>query len=199
MKSLLLLIIVSLFALTGQAQWSYKFLSKEKHFVYSSGDVIMGKQNGGGISVNYIYNNRLTVNVGYSASAKTSVDLPAQILKSTEGLVPSYSTDPFSNFENIRIVVGRVINLNHEGTLRCLLRGGPGIYTSREPSFIVKSNTYNYQTEATKSISLVLQPKIEMPLFAAIGLSAGPMIILNENEHYFGAGIGLMYGILGKN
>ncbi|WP_167619639.1 hypothetical protein [Maribellus sediminis] len=199
MKTLLLFILVSLFALTSQAQWSYKFLSKEKHFVYSSGDFVMGKQNGGGISLNYIYNNKLTVNIGYSATVKTSADLPAEILKSTENLVPAFSTDPFSNSENIRILVGRVFNVNREGTVRLLLQGGPGIYTTREPSFTVKSNTYNYQTEATKSLSLVLQPKIEMPLFATLGLSAGPMVIFNESEHYFGAGIGLMYGILGKN
>lgn len=199
MKTLLLIIIACLFALASEAQWSYKFLSKEKHFLYSSGDYFVGKNNSGKVSVNYVLNNKYILNVGYSATSKQNVQLPSEILKSTQNLTPENSGLPFSNSENIHLMLGRVIELNREGTMRFLIQGGPGLSTARDPVFEIKTNTYNFDIEAKKSFSLVLNPKLEMPLFYTLGVSAGPMIIMNNKETYIGAGIGLMYGIIGKD
>lgn len=199
MKTLFLIIVASLIALASEAQWSYKFLSQEKHFLYTSGDVIMGNQASGQISLNYVYNKKYTVNIGYAASTKSDAVLPNNILKSATELTPSYSTLPFSNSENIHLLVGRVFNLNQNGTFRLLLQGGPGLYSSRNPMFSVKSNTYDYEMQTEKSLCLVLNPKVELPLCCTIGISAGPMVMLNGQEQYIGAGIGIMYGIIGKD
>lgn len=199
MKTLILIFVACLLASVSQAQWSYKFLSKEKHFLYSSGDYVVGKNNGGKVSVNYVYNNKFTVNIGFNATSKRDAQLPQEVLKSTQELVPLSTATPFSNSENLHIMVGRVLKLNRDGSMRFLLQGGPGLYTSRDPVFDVGNGSYDFNMEASKSLCLVLNPKFEMPLFSMIGFSAGPMILVNNNESYVGAGIGLMYGIVGKN
>ncbi|HPF50732.1 MAG TPA: hypothetical protein PK335_04110 [Draconibacterium sp.] len=198
MKAILFLVAVSLISISSQAQWSYRFLSHEKHFFYSSGDYIVGNQNGGKISVNYVYNNKYTVNIGYSATTKNEAQLPNEILKSATELIPANSTVAFSNSENIHLMLGRVFNLNKEGTFRFILQGGPGMITSRDPIYTVKSNVYEYDMEATKKMCMVLNPKFEIPLFSALGVSAGPMLVMNNSTRYIGAGIGIMYGIVGK-
>ena len=200
MRTILIILIAGLLNLTCEAQWSYKYLSKEKHFLYSSGDYFVGKKsnNSGKVSVNYVYDNKYTLNVGFSATSKNNPQLPQEILKSTEELIPLNSATPFSNSENIHLMVGRVLNLNKEGTIRFLIQGGPGLYTSRDPVYKINSNSYNFDIEASKSLCLVLNPKFEMPLCCTIGFSAGPMLLINGNETYMGIGIGLMYGILGK-
>lgn len=199
MKTLLLLVAISLFSLTSHAQWSYRFLSQEKHFLYSSGDYIAGKQSSGKLSVNYVYNNKYTVNIGYSATTKSEAQLPNEILKSATELIPANATAAFTNSENIHLMVGRVFNLNNDGTFRFILQGGPGIITSRDPIYTVKSNVYEYDMEASKKMCLVLNPKLEIPLFSAIGVSAGPMLVMNSTTRYIGAGVGIMYGIVGRN
>lgn len=198
MKTLLTLVAVLLFTLTSQAQWSYRFLSQERHFLYSSGDYIVGNQNGGKLSINYVYNNKYTVNVGFSATTKNEAQLPNEILKSATELIPANPTAAFTNSENIHLMIGRVFNLNKAGTFRFIMQGGPGILTSRNPVYTVKSNVYEYDMEASKKMCLVLNPKIELPLFSAIGVSAGPMLVMNSSTRYIGAGIGIMYGIIGK-
>lgn len=198
MKKLLLIAIAVLLAAASNAQWSYKFLSNETHFLYSSGDFIVGTQNSGQLSLNYVYNTKYTINIGYSATSKNDAALPNEILKSATELIPSFTTPAFTNSENIHLMVGRVFKLNREGTFRFLLQGGPGFYTKRAPSFTVKSNTYDYEMEESKELCLVLNPKLEIPL-GIIGISAGPMAVINQNEKYIGAGIGIMYGIIGKD
>ncbi|HPF50731.1 MAG TPA: hypothetical protein PK335_04105 [Draconibacterium sp.] len=198
MKKLVLIIIAVLFTIVSNAQWSYKFLSNERHFLYTSGDFIVGNQNSGQISLNYVYNTKYIINFGYSATTKDEASLPNEILKSATELIPAFSTPAFTNSENLHLMVGRVFNLNREGTFRVLLQGGPGFYTKRAPAFTVKSNMYDYQMESSKELCFVLNPKVEIPL-GTIGISAGPMAVLNQNEKYIGAGVGIMYGILGKD
>ena len=199
LKRFILIIIVVFFATTSYAQWSYKFLSNETHFLYTSGDFIVGNQNSGQVSLNYVYDTKYIIKIGYSATMKTEAGLPNEILKSATDLVPAFTSPAFSNSENLHVMVGRVLKLNREGTFRLLLQGGPGIYSKRAPTFTVKSNVYDYQIETTKSLCLVLNPKVELPIFGTIGVSAGPMAVLNQNEKYIGAGIGIMYGIIGKD
>ncbi len=158
----------------------------------------MGNQARGQISLNYVYDTKYMINVGYSASAKGEATLPNEILKSTTELIPAFTTPAFTNSENLHIMVGRVFKLNNDGSIRILLQGGPGYYSKRAPTFTVKSNMYDYEIESSKELCLVLNPKIEIPI-GIIGISAGPMAVINQNEKYIGAGIGIMYGITGKD
>ena len=198
MKTLLLLAAISFISLTSRAQWSFRFLSQERHFLYSSGDYIVGNQNGGKLSLNYVYNNKYVVNVGFSATTKSEAQLPNEILKSATELIPANTTPAFTNSENIHLMIGRVFNLNEAKTVRFILQGGPGILTSRAPVYTIKSNMYEYENEASKKMCLVVNPKIEIPVCCAIGISAGPLAVINHDTKYIGAGIGIMYGIVGK-
>jgi len=199
MKKLLLIVAALLLTIASYAQWSYRFLSQDKHFVYTSGDVVVGNKTSGKLGLNYVYNNKYIVNVGFSATAKTEAAIPNEILKSAIALIPANSTPAFVNSQNIHVMIGRVVKLNEEGTFRLLLQGGPGLYAKRSPSFTIDSNEYNYKMEVVSSLCLVVNPKVEIPLFSTLGVSAGPMAVINQNEKYFGAGIGIMYGIIGKN
>jgi len=198
MKTLLLIAAISFITYTSQAQWSFRFLSQERHFLYSSGDYIVGNQNGGKVSLNYVYDNKYTVNVGFSATMKDEAQLPNEILKSATELIPANAAPAFTNSENIHLMVGRVFNLNEAKTIRFILQGGPGILTNRAPVYTIKSNMYEYENEISKNMCLVVNPKIEIPIASAIGISAGPLAVINQDTKYFGAGIGIMYGIIGK-
>lgn len=202
MKPLALTITFVLLAIASQAQWSYKNLSKQQHFLYTSGDVIVGKQNAGKLGLNYVYNNRLCVSLGYSATAKTTSSLPAEFLKSATIPTPTNSVQPFENSENLHLMVGTILNLTKKRNVRLVLQGGPALTTNRQANFeYADSNKQNYTTsmESMQKISFVMNPKIELPLCCMIGCSVGPMLVINDQEKYIGAGVGLMYGIVKKN
>lgn len=196
MKTFYLLLIFCFCSLISAAQWSNQFQSNDKHSLYTSGDYLMGACNGGNLGLNYIYANKISVNLGYTATNKASCSLPDQYLKSGATYTSTNPVEPFENFENLHLMFGGLINLSKKNSIRILLQGGPGLSTQREPDFIVSGNTYNYNMKTTKKVCLVVNPKIEMPLCCTIGFSFGPMVVVNDSQTYIGAGIGLMYGII---
>ena len=196
MRIVLLIFICCLLTLAGKAQWSYKYNTQHKHFLYTSGDYIVGKCNGGNLGLNYVYNDKLTMSLGYTASDKTTCSLPEDFLKSGVEYTSVNSAQAFENQENLHFMVGTMFNITRNNAVRVLLQGGPGLSTFREPEFKVEGNQYSHKIQTTKKVSLVLNPKIEMPLFCTIGFSVGPMVVINKDQQYIGAGIGLMYGIV---
>ncbi|WP_321376259.1 hypothetical protein [uncultured Draconibacterium sp.] len=198
MKTILLISVFCLISLVSQAQWSYKFLALQKHHLYSTGEYIVGQQQAGNIGLNYTLNNKYTLNIGYSATFKTPVSPSPEFLKSVTNLTPASSYEPFENAENLYMMVGRILDINRSRSIRIIFQGGPGIASFRQPEFnLTKSgDQYNFETIVSKKLSLVLNPKIEMPLCCNFGCSVGPMVVINSKQTYIGAGIGLMYGLI---
>ncbi|WP_163321605.1 hypothetical protein [Draconibacterium mangrovi] len=198
MKTLLLITIFSLVTLVSHAQWTDKPSSTTKHCLYSSGEYLVGDQQAGKLGMSYTYNNKYIISVGYSATFKTTVTPSDNFLKSATNVTPATSVEPFENSENLHMMMGRIFNLNEKKNLRVVLQAGPGIATFREPEFaLVNANSqYNFETKTSKKLSLVLNPKFEMPLHSTVGCSVGPLVVVNSNQTYIGAGIGIMYGLL---
>ena len=207
MKKLILLIICFFIFNSIYAQWSNKFSSRwsKKHFLYASGDVMVGNYNGGDLGINYILNKKYSVKFGFSATNKPSTSQPLDFLKSSENEIPTNFNMPSENLENFHIMLGRVISFNSKEYVRIILQGGPGLSNARVPTNwqwrennLYQSN-YNYDMKINREISFILNPKIEFPLTSVIGFSIGPMLIISKEKSFFGAGIGIMYGIIGAN
>lgn len=198
MKTITLFLLCCIAALVSQAQWSSDNKTTNKHFFYTSGQYIMGESNGGNLGLSYIHNGKYTISIGYAATSKTTAQLPTDFLKSGVEYTLANPVEPFQNLENFHLMVGRSWDLSQKKTIRVLLQGGPGLTTFREPEFMVSGNQYNYQMKSSTKVSLVLNPKIELPLCCTVGCSIGPMIMVNGSQQYYGAGIGIMYGIVGK-
>jgi len=196
MRTTILTILFCITVLSSQAQWSEKNTTPQKHFLYTSGDYVMGQNNGGNLGLSYIYDEKYSISIGYSATNKVEQSLPMEYLKSAENLTPINDDIPFKNFEDLHILVGRVINLNTSNTLRILLQGGPGISNYREPIFNITGDQYFHTTQTTKKLCFILNPKLELPLSCTLGFSVGPMYVVNNEQSYIGVGVGLMYGVL---
>ncbi len=201
MKTILLITVFSLCTLVSSSQWTYTHSTTKKHYLYSTGEYVVGEKQAGNIGLSYNYNNKYTLSLGYSATFKSFVSPPDAFLKSGTNLTLANPDKPFENTESLHLMVGRIFDLNEKGNLRVVLQGGPGIATSREPEFNLtpSGDQYYFETKASKKMSLVLNPKIEMPLFYSVGCSVGPMIVLDSNQTYIGAGIGIIYGLIKHN
>uniref|UniRef100_UPI0032175200 hypothetical protein n=1 Tax=uncultured Draconibacterium sp. TaxID=1573823 RepID=UPI0032175200 len=194
MKLLVLSILFCIVTLSIQAQWSDNNKSPQKHFLYTSGDYIVGQSNGGNLGLSYMYNNKYSISIGYAATKKVEQPIPKEFLKSGTELIPIIPDQPFQNFEELHLMVGRVFNLNKRA--RILLQGGPGISNYREPDFKVSGNEYSHVMQTSKKLCLVVNPKVELPLLCTLGCSVGPIFVMNNEYKYMGLGIGLMYGVL---
>ncbi|MDX8340715.1 hypothetical protein SLH46_16075 [Draconibacterium sp. IB214405] len=198
MKTLLFTTIFCLTALVSLAQWDGQPAVTKKHNLYSSGEYVVGEQQAGNIGLSYTYNNKYILSMGYTATFKSTVTPTAEFLKSASNLSPATTSVPFENTENLHMMVGRIFDLNKKSSVRLVLQGGPGISTFREPEFNLtqSGDQYNFETQTSKKFSLVLNPKVELPLYSSLGCSVGPMVMVNSNQTYIGAGIGIMYGLI---
>lgn len=206
MKALILLTTFFMIMTTTSAQWSDKYLqtSSDKHFLYASGDVVAGNYKGGDIGINYIYKNKYSVKLGFSLSEKLVTSAPNNFLKSGETLSSVGLAAPTENLENIHLMFGRVFSFGAKNRLRLTVQGGPGISSVREPLFQasgsksnLSSTDYAIDYQKISYASFIINPKVEFPLACIFGISAGPMLILNQERTFLGASIGFMYGITG--
>lgn len=207
MKNLIVLTFCFFIISSAFAQWSNKFSTRwsKKHFLYASGDVMVGNYKGGDLGINYIFDNKYSIKFGFSASDKQTTFLPSNYLKSSGYETPPNSTLPKENLENFHLMVGRVITLNSKKDFRIIIQGGPGLSISRVPinwhwreNKLFRTN-YDYDIQQKKKLNLIINPKIEFPFASIIGLSFGPMFMIDKEKSFFGAGIGIMYGIIGAN
>ena len=205
MKRIVLLIIGVLMLTSVYAQWSNEFLihKAEKHFLYGTGNVMLGNYNGGDVGINYIYNSKYSVNFGFSVSSKSASNQLTESLKSAK----TNSIDlkvPDEHLENFHLMIGRVFDLSPKNNIRVVIQGGPGVSAIREPVFTTINNNEtvfsNYQIGFRKrqQVSLILNPKIEFPITSVLGFSIGPMLIVNDERTFFGVSIGVLYGIISR-
>jgi hypothetical protein len=203
MKYLILLPVISLFALTASAQWTNEWLnnSNNKHLLYANSDLMVGNSSGGKLAMSFVYDCKYSVEFGY-LSVSNQFNTPLNGLKSAE---ESNALDqkPHKHItENYNLMLGRHINLNATGSIRFVLQGGPGMAMAMEwadmkpegnaPGFVksrlVKSNDF----------SIMVNSKFEFPITDLLGFSAGPTLVMSEGNQYITFNIGIMYGVISK-
>lgn len=205
MRSLVTALVFFLTIQVANAQWSYKFRWRQKHYLYTTGDYVVGKNNAADLSLNYVYNKSISLKVGYSASSPEQSRLPTDYLKSTSNLAPTDINGPFENMESYHLLVGKVFNIGSAEKVRVVLQAGPGLSTQRTPVFWKRADAtafetnYDYTIHKKQMLGLVVNPKVEFPFSNMFGFSIGPMFIMNKETKYLGAAVGFMYGIIGND
>lgn len=177
---------------TAFAQWSNKWQTpwKNDHLLYTHGDLMVGNFNGGDIGVSFVFDNKISMQFGFSAISNQPSSNPANYLK--KGKESDLSTPAsIRNTENFHFMLGRVFTLNTKRVVRFVAQGGPGLFSSMENS----SGQLELDNKK-QSVSLMLNTKIEFPLTNSIGISAGPTYIFSKESSFLGCSIGFLYGII---
>lgn len=193
MKVVLLFIMSISFA---NAQFS------KNNTIYASGEVNIGNYVGVDLNLNYIYKNKYSFKIGYSGNIRNAKTKPNDYSSGFVGALFLGLANPYDQIENYQISAGKIYNLNGKGTIRANFLLGIGYTLIKEPEnweringgFLGENYTWNYENH--KTISLIINPKIEFPLTRLYGLTVSPMLQINKSRTYFGIGIGQMLGIL---
>ncbi len=206
MKKLIIIAMgCMLIANSLSAQWSYKWLNhyKAKHLLYTQGDMMVGSNSGGNLGLNFVYNNKYSVQVGYSATTNEFGSSVAGVLKSAHNVNPAELSRESNMTENYHVMVGRHFDVNSKGTIRFVLQGGPGMSVSMVPSQQSEVSNQDINStgnaDKTNEFSVILNSKFEIPISKTFGFSAGPTFIANQDRRFVTFGIGFMYGILSTN
>lgn len=174
----------------------------EKHLVYLSSELNLGNYVGIATDFNYIYEETYTAKFGLNANFRRSPDQPSDYNSGLAGLVTYGAASAREITVDVHLMVGKLYNLNARKTLRVNAAVGVG-YTSVETvenwqktgsNFF--SGNYTYDIRSKSTASLIINPKLEIPLGRIFGFTVSPSAILNSESSYYGIGVGYMIGLI---
>ncbi len=174
----------------------------ENNAIYSTTALNFGNYFGTDISFNYIYKTKYAFKFGYTGNIRKSKSLPEDYHTGLFNGLSFGISNPYDQFENYHISFGKVYKLNTRETLRVHISIGLGYSIIKEPenwvkfdsSFLVQNYVWTYNDY--KTLSLVLNPKIELPFSKVYGFILSPMLQINKDRIYLGISVGHMFGLL---
>ncbi|HZK03934.1 MAG TPA: hypothetical protein VFC94_05955 [Bacteroidaceae bacterium] len=176
----------------------------ENNAIYVTSELNFGNYLGMDLDLNYILKDKYSFKVGYSGNFRKPKSQPDDFTTGIFGIFLFGTNSPADKFENFGATVGRIYKINQSGTIRANLSLGVGytIYTEPEnwekinDNVVSLSKNYTYDYVEHRTISLIVNPKIEFPIIRYWGLSVSPMLQINRDRAYFGIGLGTMIGLL---
>ena len=181
-----------------QAQFS------EHHAIYTTTELSIGNYLGIDLNLNYIYEERYSFKIGYAGQLRKPRTQPTDFSSGLSGVFLFGLLNPYDKMDTYQLGVGKIYMLNPAKTIRLNLSVGLGYTIIREPenwqsaaSDGVGSN-YTWDLDKVKTLSLIINPKIEFPLLNVVGFTVSPVLQVNKQRVYVGIGLGDMFGLLRK-
>jgi len=201
MKRALLFLGLHLVVLNINAQ------SPEKEeFFYITGEIAFGNYTESNLNVNIILNEKYSLQFGYSGHVRKAKSEPYDFSSGVMGIFSlGLSGLHLDHMKNYQVLFGRVFPLDESGQIRLNLAGGVGYTVITEPTNWRRvtgnswlGDNYKYDVEKHSTVSLIINPRFEFPLAAAIGITLYPMLQINKDRTFIGFGAGIMLGRLRK-
>ncbi len=184
---------------------SIKAQFSENNAIYYSDGLNFGNYFGVDLNLNYVYKEKYSFKIGYIYDMRKPKSRPDDYSSGLAKALLFGTENPHDLMETYQFALGKIYNLNENGTIRFNLSLGLGYTIIKEPenwqkienaSLIGENYTWDYKRQNT--ISLIINPKIEFPFTTVYGVTISPMVQINKDRTYFGIGVGQMIGILRK-
>ena len=152
-----------------------------------------GNNVGTSIDLNYIYKNKISLSFGCVEGFYTPENPPTDYNTQEAYLYGDHST-------HVYFAVGKIIKIKRFKKTRLNLSTGLAYTKHYVNDNFVKSNQYSneysFDVKTQNDLSLVLNPKLEIPLLSWVGFQLSPKVVLNKKKSFYGLGFGLMLGKL---
>ncbi|MCO5251784.1 MAG: hypothetical protein M9949_10245 [Candidatus Kapabacteria bacterium] len=198
MKHAILLLIFFISVDTANAQF------KDNHAIYLTSELNFGNYVGVDFNLNYVYQELYALKIGYSGNVSPASSTPEDYSPGLIGFFILGLGGPFDYLSNYQITVGKIYKMNVKGTTRANISVGLGYTTINEPTNyqgtgdgIIGSN-YKWDYYEYKTVSLIINPKIEFATSTIFGPTITLMIQINKDRVFYGLGFGFMLGLLRK-
>lgn len=150
-----------------------------------------------GLDLNFIYHEETSFTLGVFGNLSLTKNYPSDIDNSD-----SFGFSGIDGSGHFYVMVGKMMKVNNFSRIRFNLSAGLARSLGDvHENFVRGQKTddgyyYDYDLNSYQTVSLILNPKIEFPLFSLIGIQISPKIILNKHRSFYGVGFGIMLGKL---
>lgn len=199
-KALKVFLVISLFTLFSIKSASAQEV--EEHLFYYSNELNIGNFVGFNGDLNYIYNENISAKIGVVVNVRRSPDEPADYTPGLFGVLTLGLADAYEVMQGVNLQVGKIYYLNSKHNTRVNAAIGIG-FTSMHTIENWQYNTnsslgsnYSYDLVKKNVVSVIISPKLEIPLGRVFGFTVSPTAIINSESNYYGIGLGYMIGII---
>lgn len=176
----------------------------EKNALYLTEGFDAGNYWGGHIGLNYVHNNKYSLQFGTSVLMRKAKSVPDDY---STGLIDGlfslgFASLHFDEMENYQFLAGRIFGPKTGRTTRFHLAAGLAYTLISEPTNWQYAggggwtSNYTHDTETHGTVSFVITPKVEFPFTRYFGVSLFSMLQVNGDRTYIGFGVEGMLGIL---
>lgn len=172
----------------------------EKTPVYGSVGFSAGNFFGGNAGLNFIFNQKFSLQAEYSSSIRKSKSIPEDY---TIGMVDIFSmgtTTPKDKIQSFRLMFGLVKKSEQSGFFRFNFKTGISVATISTPvnwekvDYFLLAANYTWDTESMTRLGWVIKPDFEFLFTNFIGVVVSPYCELNSDYSSAGVGVGLLLG-----
>lgn len=197
MQRIALIILLSILILP-----ELKAQFKENNSLYYTFEGKFGNFYGARLELNYIYKENVSLSFGISGHIRRAVSEPYDYKKAEHIFSFLDFQRPRDRVRNIHLTVGKVVALNNNEKVRFVFSGGLEFSVVKYPgdwapvSLDENGENYTYSIQRFKTVSFILNPKIEFPVSKVFGLVISPTIEINKGYTFYGVGMGYTLGLL---
>lgn len=193
-KNILLLFFISSLSVTAQ--------TKKGTGYYITNEISAGNYFGVDLGFNYIYKDSYSARISFSGNIRRPVSQPEDYSRGIESFFGLGTANPYDHFLTYKLDVGKIYYLNTLKTLRANISVGVGYTILKEPNmwqpvgtFLSLNNNYTYSYRSYNTMSLIINPKLEILATSFFGATVSPMVQINKDRIYVGVGVGYMLGV----
>ncbi len=192
-KTLTLLLAVCFTSLHLNAQ-------QARNKFYTSNEITVGNYKGFDINFNFINKRDQTFKIGYACVFRKSANTPENFNNGINGLISFGLANALQRIETFQVSAGKIFPGKHNDSYRLHLAIGLGYTTVSTPTDWQPNHTgllapnYTYDFSKKRTISIIINPKIEFPVFSIYGFTLSPLLQISPKSFYAGIGFGSMLG-----
>lgn len=173
-----------------------------KNNIYLSQEFNLGNFVGLNIGLNYDFNDKQTVRASYDSNYRLPDSRPQDYSQSYLKALIRGKEIPYDRMDTYQLAFGHIYNLRYDGSIRIKLSFGIGYSVITEPTdwesiedgTRLKGN-YSWENKKRNMTSLIINPKLELPLSTYYGVSISPVLQINKEIFYYGLSFGHMINI----
>lgn len=174
--------------------------AQKRILTYLSTEVDLGNYIGVSMNLNYTLKGSYSFKVGVVGNIRSARNEPADY---TSGLITIATFGlgrPMETVGSVNVAAGKIYYLNQAESIRLNAAVGIGfteIQTienwQKNPNSFLGEN-YTYDKVKKNTVSLIINPKVELTLGKVFGFSVSPMAVINGKSNYYGVGLGYIIG-----
>lgn len=175
------------------------------HLVYVDYGISAGNYIGGGVHLNYIHKQKLSLQIGYYDLQRKDPSRPGDF---SGGVVSAFSlgkSNPKDKLKSYSFLVGKILPYKGYQKARWNLRAGLTYSSFKEPINYIEIDSgllganYTFEYEKSKMFGVIIKPELEIAIFKNIGTGIAGIVSYNEKTIHVGLELVFKFGMVGAS